>query len=71
MRKQRAAARGLIDEFVAQRRRVDRNEQQVVLTFEMREAVSTTWSRVEKMNEPVGEIDGAPANGAGPARFLP
>lgn len=35
MRKQRAAAGGLINEFVAQRRRVDRNEQQVVLTLEM------------------------------------
>lgn len=71
MRKQRTAARGLVDELVAQRLSVDGDEQQIVLSFEVPGGRFDDLIRGRKMNESVGKIYGCAGELARPSCFVP
>ena len=57
MREQRAAARGLVAQGVAERVRVDRDEDEVVVPAKCFAAVSATCAAVEKWMKPSCEVD--------------
>jgi hypothetical protein len=62
MRKQCAAARGLVAQRAPERRRIDRRSTRSSCPAKCRAAVSATCSAVEKWMKPSARSTGAPVN---------